>query len=62
MVLDFVPYSKIPFILGRPFLATDRELIDVADEQLTMMAYHKVEVFEVYRAFKLPSIYEDYGD
>ena len=62
MVLDFVPDFKIPFILRRPFLATGRALNDVADEQLTMMAHHKVEVFEVYRAFKLPSVYEDYCD
>ncbi|XP_060182253.1 uncharacterized protein LOC132611914 [Lycium barbarum] len=30
VILDFEPYSKVQFILGRPFFATGRELIDVA--------------------------------
>ncbi|KAK4716340.1 hypothetical protein R3W88_014678 [Solanum pinnatisectum] len=59
MVLDFEPDSKVPFILGRPFLAMGKALIDVAAGQLTMRAHDKVEVFDVYRALKLPSIYEE---
>ncbi|XP_015165283.1 uncharacterized protein [Solanum tuberosum] len=59
VVLDFEPDSEVPFILGRPFLATWRALIDVAAGQLTMRAHDKVEVFDVYRALKLPSIYEE---
>jgi len=55
VVLDFEPNSEVPFILGRPFLATGRELIDVAAGQLTMRAHDKVEVFYVYRALKPPS-------
>ncbi|XP_060182918.1 uncharacterized protein LOC132612855 [Lycium barbarum] len=30
VILDFKPDSKVPFILGRPFLDTERALIDVA--------------------------------
>ncbi|XP_049384404.1 uncharacterized protein LOC125848534 [Solanum stenotomum] len=58
VVLDFEPDSEVPFILGRPFLATERALIDVAAGQLTMRAHDKVEVFDIYRVLKLPSSYE----
>ncbi|XP_015167843.1 uncharacterized protein [Solanum tuberosum] len=57
--LDYEPDSQVPFILGRPFLATGRTLIDAAAGQLTMRAHDKVEVFDVYRALKFPSIYEE---
>ena len=46
-------------MLRRPFLATDRVLIDVSAGQLIMMAHDKVEVFDVYCASKFPFIYED---
>ncbi|KAK4724157.1 hypothetical protein R3W88_026936 [Solanum pinnatisectum] len=59
VVLDFEPDFEVPFILGRPFIATGRALIDVAAGQLTMRAHDKVEVFDVYRALKLPSVYEE---
>ncbi|KAK4708470.1 hypothetical protein R3W88_029395 [Solanum pinnatisectum] len=52
VVLDFEPYYEVPFIMGRPFLATKRALIDVAVGQLTMRAHDKVEVLDVYRALK----------
>ncbi|XP_055822133.1 uncharacterized protein LOC129890651 [Solanum dulcamara] len=55
---DFEPDFDVPFILGRPFLATEGELIDVAAGRLTMRAHDKVEVFDVYYALKLPGIYE----
>ncbi|XP_060183058.1 uncharacterized protein LOC132613012 [Lycium barbarum] len=58
MILDFEPNSEVPFILGRPFLATRRALIDVAAGQLTMRVHDKVEVFNVYQALKMPAIYE----
>ncbi|KAK4712875.1 hypothetical protein R3W88_018782 [Solanum pinnatisectum] len=59
VVLEFEPNSEVPFILGRPFLATGKVLIDVAAGQLTMRAHDKVEVFDVYCALKLPYIYEE---
>ena len=40
-------------------MARGRVLIDVAACQLIMRAHDKVEVFDVYRAFKIPSIYEE---
>ncbi|KAK4706542.1 hypothetical protein R3W88_033895 [Solanum pinnatisectum] len=50
VMLNFEPDSEVPFILGRPFLATGRGMIDVAAAQLTMWAHDKVEVFDVYKA------------
>ncbi|XP_055800376.1 uncharacterized protein LOC129869787 [Solanum dulcamara] len=59
VILDFEPNPNIPFILGRPFLATSGALIDVAAGRLTMRAHDKVEVFDVYHALKLPVVYEE---
>ncbi|KAK4737190.1 hypothetical protein R3W88_000887 [Solanum pinnatisectum] len=59
VVLNFKPDPKVPFILGRHFLATGRAMIDVAAGQLTMRAHDKVEVFDVYKALKLPAVYEE---
>ncbi|XP_059277615.1 uncharacterized protein LOC132031693 [Lycium ferocissimum] len=59
VILDFEPDPEVPFILGRPFLATGRALIDVAAGQLTMRVHDKVEVFNVYKALKMPAIYEE---
>ena len=47
MLLDFEPDTKVPFILGSPFLSTGRALIDEASDQLTIKAHDKVEVFDV---------------
>ncbi|XP_059314128.1 uncharacterized protein LOC132064961 [Lycium ferocissimum] len=58
VILDFEPYSEVPFIWGHPSFATGRALIDVAACQLTMRVHDKVEVFNVYKALKLPKIYE----
>ncbi|XP_015169787.1 uncharacterized protein [Solanum tuberosum] len=58
VILFFEPDPEVPFILGRPFLATGGALIDVAAGRLTMRAHDKVEVFDVYKAMKLPAIYD----
>ena len=59
MVLGFGPDHEVPFILGHPFLDKGRALIDAASGQLIMRAHDKVEVFDVYHALRLPSIYEE---
>lgn len=59
VILDFEPNLKVPFILGHPFLEIEGALIDVAAGQITMWAHDKVEVFYVYKAFKLLAAYED---
>jgi len=62
VVLNFEPNLDVPFILGRPFLATGRAMIDVVAGQLTMRAHNKVKVFDVYKALKLPAVYEEFSD
>ncbi|XP_057808466.1 uncharacterized protein LOC131022943 [Salvia miltiorrhiza] len=42
----------IPLILGRPFLATGRALIDVANEELTLRVNDESHTFSIYRALK----------
>ncbi|XP_015166935.1 uncharacterized protein [Solanum tuberosum] len=59
IVLNFEPDPDVPFILGRSFLATRRTMIDVAAAQLTMRSHDKMDVFDVYKALKLPAVYEE---
>ncbi|XP_015168703.1 uncharacterized protein [Solanum tuberosum] len=59
VILDFELDPNVPFILGRLFLAIGGALIDVAASRLIMRAHEKVEVFVVYKAMKLPAIYEE---
>ncbi|XP_019259383.1 PREDICTED: uncharacterized protein LOC109237523 [Nicotiana attenuata] len=59
IILDYEPDQEVPFILGRPFLATGRAIIDVCEGKMTMRVGDRVEVFNVYRALKLPAHYEE---
>ncbi|XP_019229041.1 PREDICTED: uncharacterized protein LOC109210126 [Nicotiana attenuata] len=59
IILDYEPDHEVPFILGRPFLATGRAIIDVCEGRMTMRVGDRVEVFNVYRALKLPAHYEE---
>ncbi|XP_019232822.1 PREDICTED: uncharacterized protein LOC109213477 [Nicotiana attenuata] len=36
IILDYEPDQEVPFILGRPFLATGRAIIDVCEGKMTM--------------------------
>lgn len=46
VILDFELY-EVPFIMGKPLLATCRELIYVVAGQFTMKDHDKFEVFNV---------------
>ncbi|XP_075085150.1 uncharacterized protein LOC142168370 [Nicotiana tabacum] len=59
IILDYKPYQEVPFILGHPFLAMGRAIIDVCEGNMTMRVGDRVEVFNVYRALKLPAHYEE---
>ncbi|XP_019267037.1 PREDICTED: uncharacterized protein LOC109244409 [Nicotiana attenuata] len=59
IILDYEPDQEVPFILGRPFLATGRAIIDVCEGRMTMRVGDRVEVLNVYRALKLPAHYEE---
>lgn len=60
VVLDFDADLTILFILGLPFLATEKYLIYVATGKMTITAYEKVKSFYVYKAMKSPAIYEEF--
>nr|XP_016457920.1 PREDICTED: uncharacterized protein LOC107781696 [Nicotiana tabacum] len=53
------PEGEVPFILGHPFLATCRAIIDVCERKMTMRVGDQVEVFNVYKALRLPAHYEE---
>nr|XP_016498151.1 PREDICTED: uncharacterized protein LOC107816918 [Nicotiana tabacum] len=59
IMLDYEPDQEVSFILGRQFLATGRAIIDVCEGKMTMRVGDRVEVFNVYRAIKLPAHYEE---
>ncbi|KAD7476926.1 hypothetical protein E3N88_00062 [Mikania micrantha] len=47
MILDMEEDEKVPLILGRPFLATTRALIDVGDGSLTLQVEDDMQLTEV---------------
>lgn len=51
--------SGSPIYFRASVLATARELIDAAAGQLTMRVHDQVEVFNAYKALKLPAHYEE---
>ncbi|XP_031131724.1 uncharacterized protein LOC116033111 [Ipomoea triloba] len=59
VVLDIEEDAKVPIILGRPFLATVRALIDVRRGKLVMeVAENKIE-FDIFKMAKHQSSYVD---
>lgn len=59
IILDMEEDREIPIILGRPFLATSRTLIDVAKGKLTMRVHDQEVTFDVFKAMKFSSDIED---
>ncbi|PIN27063.1 hypothetical protein CDL12_00161 [Handroanthus impetiginosus] len=55
VVLDMEADSEIPIILGRPFLATGRTLIDVQKDELTTRVQDQQITFNVFKAMKFPN-------
>ncbi|KAF7810615.1 uncharacterized protein G2W53_037358 [Senna tora] len=54
IVLDYEEDKNVPIILGRPFLATGRTIIDVQKGELTMRVQDQEVKFNVFKAMKLP--------
>ncbi|KAF7824186.1 DNA-directed DNA polymerase [Senna tora] len=52
IILDFEADKDVPIILGRPFLATGRTLIDVQKGELTMRVLNEQVTFNVFKAMK----------
>ncbi|PIN20438.1 DNA-directed DNA polymerase [Handroanthus impetiginosus] len=55
VVLDMEVDIEVPIILGRPFLATGRTLIDVQKGELTMRVQDQQIIFNVFKAMKFPN-------
>ena len=61
IVLYFDIDKEVPIILRRPFLATEKTLIDVQREELTMQMNDQQVTFNVLDAIKNPNEIEDYN-
>ncbi|GKV46238.1 hypothetical protein SLEP1_g53237 [Rubroshorea leprosula] len=55
IVLDMEEDHEVPLILGRPFLATGRTLIDVQQGKLMLRVENEQVTFNVFDAMKYPS-------
>ncbi|MCI84915.1 hypothetical protein A2U01_0106193, partial [Trifolium medium] len=54
IIMDFTANEDTPILLGRPFLATGRALIDVEKGDLTMGVNTQEVTFNVLKAMKYP--------
>ena len=54
IVLDMEEDREVPLILGRPFLATRRALINIKQGKLTLRIGEKETIFNVFKAMKYP--------
>ncbi|KAM6544070.1 hypothetical protein CsatB_008517 [Cannabis sativa] len=54
IILDYEEDREVPIILGRPFLATGRTLIDVEKGELTMRAQDQQATFKVFHPMRAP--------
>ncbi|KAL5578344.1 hypothetical protein UlMin_020043 [Ulmus minor] len=59
IILDYEADLEVPIILGRPFLATGRTLIDVQKGDLTMRVQDEHVTFNVFQSIKFPSDMEE---
>ncbi|KAG8501049.1 hypothetical protein CXB51_003148 [Gossypium anomalum] len=59
VILDFEADKEVPIILGRPFLATGRTLIDVQKGELTMSVQDDQVTFNVFKSMQFPDAIDD---
>ena len=57
IILDMEEDEKIPIIMGRPFLATGRALIDVQKGELVLRVDKEKAVFPVFSPIDIPACY-----
>ncbi|GJZ64895.1 DNA-directed DNA polymerase [Tanacetum coccineum] len=55
VILDMREDSRIPIILGRPFLATARAMIDVFNKKITLRVGSEEVIFDVNQSMKKPN-------
>ncbi|XP_028776124.1 uncharacterized protein LOC114732914 [Neltuma alba] len=58
IILDFEADKEMPLLLGRPFLATTRTLIDVKKGKLTLRVNDEHVTFNMHHLIKAPSHHE----
>ena len=56
VVLDMEEDREIPLILGRPFLAIGRALIDVHSDNITLRVNDEEVRFNIYHTMKFPDV------
>nr|GEV38656.1 reverse transcriptase domain-containing protein [Tanacetum cinerariifolium] len=59
VVVDFEADPRVPLILGRSFLRTDRALIDVYGEEITLRVSDKSVTFNLNQTTRYSSTYDD---
>ncbi|KAD5960699.1 hypothetical protein E3N88_12171 [Mikania micrantha] len=59
VILDIDEDNNVPLILGRPFLATARALIDVCSGKLTLRVYDEEVTFDIGRSMRHPQSQDD---
>ncbi|XP_021995620.1 uncharacterized protein LOC110892779 [Helianthus annuus] len=59
VILDMDEESEVPLILGRPFLATSRALIDVHDGKLTLRVDEDEVTFDIQRSMRHTQQHDD---
>nr|GFB47976.1 reverse transcriptase domain-containing protein [Tanacetum cinerariifolium] len=59
VVVDFEADPRVPLILGRSFLRTDRALIDVYGEEITLRVNDKSITFNLNQTMRYSSTYDD---
>ncbi|GJW37597.1 reverse transcriptase domain-containing protein [Tanacetum coccineum] len=59
VVVDFDAYPRVPLILGRSFLKTERALIDVYTRELTLRVGNKAVTFNLDQTSRYSSNYDD---
>ncbi|GJX62130.1 DNA-directed DNA polymerase [Tanacetum coccineum] len=59
VILDMPKDSRVPIILGRPFLATARAMIDVFNTKITLRVGDHEVIFDVYQSIKRPTTEDD---
>ena len=59
VILDMDEDSKVPLILGRPFLNTARTIVDVAAGQITLRVNDEHLTFDIKRSMQHPQSHDD---
>ncbi|GKC53898.1 DNA-directed DNA polymerase, partial [Tanacetum coccineum] len=59
VILDMPEDSRVPIILGRPFLATARAMIDVFNKKITLRVGDDEVIFDVDQSIKIPTTKDD---